>query len=636
MAHKKYDYHKLQAVQREQHSYLVIPNIEQYKDTCNRDTPITYYCVSCKALNTKAFRSCLNGFYCKSCRWMHKNFMEGKFHWTVTSIWSYWYHIIFWYNAKSYFLLDNHSVSERIRYANTYGESDDIPDNTWLKKHHSRFLGALHSRKQNVAMSHLKNSIRPNSSKPRDYYKIYVNMYDYLKNIYDTEGIKGLIPKNLNRKKTFHTHHVRNYPSFDKDKESSDLYQVTGGTPSYFCCDMLGLLEERTIYVHNNCLNNNSKEELMTMFKNNWPSPDTISQIDQEFLQDYTPKLKVPKLPFSLYTVLLKLQQKFKVNINELRKLLGYPRNGYPTHLGFIVKSRAEYIFYQTIDQFNVEIRYEHGKYPPLGKKYTKCKNDFIIRCLDSGIKIWVEIWGNIGEKVKRSSCNYLEKRILKENWGKDQTDYVFLGIEHTDCYKWQNLLEIIATKLPFLKKKDNYIKPTYATRDEEGILLSELQDVANKHNGDLKSTHLNISQKHRVSRYFGTLDGAREKMDNYQGQTTKQLKNAVIQALAMTRQTRVQEEKFPVGRRILSMFQDKVNVRMFNEVAREIGEAERPWINITTLGINGKFGNYIKAITDYYSPELNRIYIVDAGKGKPFYRTKILNVENLYVLSNS
>ena len=83
-------------------------------------------------------------------------------------------------------------------------------------------------------------------------------------------------------------------------------------------------------------------------------------------------------------------------------------------------------------------------------------------------------------------------------------------------------------------------------------------------------------------------------------------------------------------------MFQDKVNVPMFNEVAREIGEAESPWRNIRTLGIKCKFGNYIKAIKDYYSPELDRIYIVDKGRGKPFYRTIILNEENLYVLSNS
>jgi hypothetical protein len=158
------------------------------------------------------------------------------------------------------------------------------------------------------------------------------------------------------------------------------------------------------------------------------------------------------------------MYSKFNKSIDSLNKEYEIKYNQHLTTItDELLQSQSEVCF--------VNFLYSRGIEQYKGEKYTDDYNELYER---SGIydrqfigrigvyenkKIYVEIWG--GSKNRSRQEDYNNKRKQKEDYHKNKTNIIFLGIEHEDCYSESKLEEI-------LKPYIGIIQPTHFINEEQ------------------------------------------------------------------------------------------------------------------------------------------------------------------------
>lgn len=451
---------------------------EYSKENIKRDDRCIFKCISikCSLENEKCIRQILKtGFYCKDCTMNNGLNKIGKRGWNEAKINTYFDCVIIIYNLSLIRILNNYKF-----------HIWTIPDKKWWVQYHSSFVGSLS--KYKVLFQDLLEKYKRNTKRSRNCFIDENEIIKYFKDIYDNEGIEGLIPCRLdtNHSSIYSSQIYHKKERYEEDKTNRIVVggsSVIKGCPSYWICKRLNILDEREKYL-TNIRSRKTDNELIEIIKNQ--SFDK-TQIERN---DYTTEM----------VVLYKRDGK-KYNISYFRKLLGFPQNGYPSNDGkYILKSKAELIVYNILLQYDIDIIYETSIY-----KNKKQSIDFTLVLPDNS-KIGMEIWMHSVNKLSthKSKERYLQVRKEKENEQEQGIDgyEIFCNMDFDKCYDKEILENIFENDLK-LHKKVNYEHICILPLGDTDKIIKELSDIYME-NGYISNELINSSLSHRLSRYHG------------------------------------------------------------------------------------------------------------------------------------
>lgn len=443
------------------------------KENIKRHDRCIFKCIKCSLENEKCIRQILKtGFYCKDCTINNGLNKIGKRGWNKTKINTYFDCVIIIYNLSLIKVLNNYKF-----------HIWTIPDRKWWNQYHSSFMGSLS--KYNVLFQDLLKKYKRNTKRSRNSFKDNNTIIRYFKNVYNNEGIEGLIPCILDKNHlSIYSTYIYHTKRYEEDKNT--LIQIGNshikGCPSYWICKRLNILDEREKYL-SNITTRKTDNELIEIIKN--------QSFDKTQIQrnDYTNEM-----------VVLQKRDGKKYNISYFRKLLGFPQNGYHSNDGkYILKSKAELIVYNMLLRYDIDIIYETPIY-----KNKKQSIDFTLILPDNS-KIGMEIWMHSVDKLSthKSKERYLQVRKEKENEQEQGIDgYVFYNIDFDKCYDKEILENIFENDLK-LHKKTNYEHTCILPLGDTDKIIKELSDIYME-KGYISNELINSSLSHRLSRYHG------------------------------------------------------------------------------------------------------------------------------------
>lgn len=340
--------------------------------------------------------------------------------------------------------------------------------------------------------------------------------YDYnelimiLKNIYNLEGIKGLISENLYNKYKLEFY-IRKYK-----KNDNYIKKNSRGYPDEWCCQKVNILDERKEYL-----------------KKTFPyETDTFEELCEIHISPII-KLLIEKNSVNGYSLTDKTFQnnnhcdivntyhnKFKKGINDVRLYFKLPINTKVLSLrDEIFDSISEAVFDNFVNLYTNNQVNIHGVYPDdFIKKYSKeCLYDFKLKSKDKR-DIIVEIWMYEKNKIIKNESitqlkkreNYLEVRKIKEEYWKNNNDTIFIGIEYKKLYYDTNIVNVIKylTKLlsPHIdildtKKEIPIILPS---KNEYEKLLDYCKNIMDNNEGYLYGDKISNKMRKKITKCGG------------------------------------------------------------------------------------------------------------------------------------
>ena len=389
----------------------------------------------------------------------------------------------------------------------------------------------------------------------------------YLEDIFEKEGIEGLIPNNL------HSWYSNNIQT---NKRKPERFQIDnkeqirghGGCPSYWCCKLIGKLREREEFIKKTNLTTNTTQELLQKLLNYKKQiyDEMPSQFDWEQLKNL--KGRIPEL-YNIVILLVKREAPMdlvqrevytdsqtddssesdkelipnsctrRITITDIRRHLNYPLIGYVTSDGnFKLDSLPEYNFYEVISKkFEIESIVRSEKYGAIlndasketNAKYLKYEVDFTLTYTNlDGEKdtLIVEIWGNnidkdgnfrVCKNGRTSGEKYLEKRKIKEEMGQNLSDgRNFLGIEHTTCYKPEEIEKLLHNEMKMKYKNESQI--IESTHPFNNYYNTNECDICKEHiknciieTPNIKLTDFPPHVRHYINRKYKGLDSLKK-----------------------------------------------------------------------------------------------------------------------------
>ena len=275
-----------------------------------------------------------------------------------------------------------------------------------------------------------------------------------IKQIYENEGIVGLIRQNLNKNHKSRGEYIQKY--FMKGgSRTKNVNGCTGtGKPCLWCCEQLDIMDERDLWVKINFANECNKKELIEyhiqpivdengvhghswMQQNHTAITNRLKKLGKTWKQD---------IQIGHYNI----QPKDKTVVKDGDKII--------THCD----SEAEAYFDLVVLQIQgLEIIYQNIPYSDdFMKKYNRTKSTYDRQISFEGKEYTVEIWGIHDDSDihvhKMKKADYMKARKEKECYWK-QTDANFIGIEYRQCNKDSTILQILRDRIsPSLQFEKN------------------------------------------------------------------------------------------------------------------------------------------------------------------------------------
>lgn len=274
-----------------------------------------------------------------------------------------------------------------------------------------------------------------------------------IKEIYENEGMEGLIRQNLNKNhKSLGEYIQKNL--MDGGSRTKNVNGSTGkDKPCIWCCKQLDIMDERELWVKHKFANECNFEELIEyhiqpivdkqgvsghtwMLRNHSAIIRRLKKLDKSWQKD---------IEVGHYNI----QPKDKTVVKDGDKIITY------------CDSLAEAYFDRISLQIpGLKIISQNIPYPDDFKNRTKSTYDR--RLSYEGKEYPIEIWGaNDNENVEScetviNKVDYIKKRKEKEDyWLQKGTD--FIGIEFRTCNSQNNILKILRNKIsPGLQFEEN------------------------------------------------------------------------------------------------------------------------------------------------------------------------------------
>ena len=400
----------------------------------------------CNSIDTRDIRSIIEfkrGMYCSECLLSNKLKNLNKQRWTINSV-----HIYF---AKYILLWNIANISSNNNY------EWKIPCYEWWRIYHSHFTGALNNMKynwQDLLDSYGKKNKR-NKNELRDKNKLNKE----IEKIYKTDGIEGLIPKNMDKNHTgIYNSFIREYEITDDNNYSS--LRGRNGFPSLYCCKILNIEIQRKQYIITHFPSQCNFEELIKYHLK--PILELYGTLP---LQSWFNKNNMCG-PISR---IRELNKSWK----DVKKALNIKNTKYISCDGNLWDSGGEVCSINFLLHRLICIK-KGNKYPKdfekiFGRK-NNCTYDF--EFYSPIHKKWyiVEIWGHKLTDKHLWMREYLNTRKLKEEYWKDKDN--FIGIEWEDAISFKRLTEILEPHIGIVDPDEKYIK-----NDTIEILISESID---------------------------------------------------------------------------------------------------------------------------------------------------------------
>ena len=329
-----------------------------------------------------------------------------------------------------------------------------------------------------------------------------------IKDIYENDGMDGLIRQNLNKNHKSLGEYIQKY-LMDGGSRTKNVNGCTGkDKPCLWCCKQLDIMDERGLWVKKTFANECNFEELIEYHIQ--PIVDKYGVSGHTWmLRNYSAIIRRIKALNKTWQQDIEIRH---YNIQPKDKIV--VKNG--DKIITCCDSQAEAYFDMVVLQISgLMIIDRNIPYPDdFMKKNNRTKSTCDRRLSYEGKEYPIEIWGtNDNDNDNVGSCetvinkvDYIKKRKEKEDYWS-QKDTNFIGIEFRTCNSRNNILKILRDKIsPGLQFEENStIK--ICRINEDTIKQNTLDEAALlQEDGHLpSSSKIPCSMWHKIQKYWPT-----------------------------------------------------------------------------------------------------------------------------------
>ena len=477
---------------------------ENFKQQCinkeiklNREIKVPFKC-KCGVKHNKNFRQCnKTGMICEECCLIKRCKKKGFNRWTKKSIHKYLLKYTFFWNIIQFLLTKN---KKEYKWK--------IPSYRWWNRYHKKILSAIN--KLQIKFQNLLDTYGQKTKRVKGELKDETKLIQKIREIYDNEGIEGLIVKNLNNKHNclFNTY-IRKL-TIKKDKKTPNY-------PDLWCCEKLGIIKERKDYLKKKfpaeC---ETFEELCEIH---------IRPILIDILKKNNGILDSTWFLENKHSPIILSVRNLGYNIEHVRNYFNCRCKKNISYYNIVCDSQAECYFdnWMYKRDYNNTFKYKKGgKYPEdFNKKFniTKKSKYTLDRIFYSPVKnkwINVEIWG-WSEDDGKNNTEYLSRKHKKQEYWSCKSEEEFLGIFYEDVKKPKKIKKIMEPYIGIIEPKE--LKEEFLLEffkyDEKQQMMYKIKELKNNSEDGLIPSYsvLPLNLKNWISRNTDGILSIREEL---------------------------------------------------------------------------------------------------------------------------